>query len=80
MSSLKRAFGGMDSIELQFFREYINGTTTIGDIWRQTLVHFLDMYPVDWNLPAGENCAVNAKMVQEWILLGDPTLKIGGYS
>ena len=72
--------GGMDLLELQFFREYINGTTTIGDIWRQTLIHFLDMYPIDWNLPAGENCAIDAKMVQEWILIGDPTLKIGGYS
>jgi Peptidase family C25 len=72
--------GGMDKLELQFFKEYMNGTTIIGDIWRQTLIHFLEMYPIDWNLPAGENCAIDAKMVQEWILLGDPTLKIGGYS
>ena len=51
----------------------------IGDIWQNTLKKYLANYQIDWNLPAGLNCAIDAKMVQEWILIGDPSLKIGGY-
>jgi hypothetical protein len=72
--------GGLDWLELQFFKEYMNGTRIIGDIWRQVLTAFVKEYPIDWNLSAGLNCAIDAKMVQEWILIGDPSLKIGGYA
>ncbi|MCK4819052.1 hypothetical protein KA005_24980, partial [bacterium] len=71
--------GGVDWLELQFFKEYANGTMIIGDIWQNTLKKYLANYQIDWNLPAGLNCAIDAKMVQEWVLLGDPSLKIGGY-
>jgi len=39
----------------------------------------LDTYPINWQSPAGSNSALDAKTVQEWILLGDPSLVIGGY-
>lgn len=71
--------GGLDWLELQFFKEYMNGSRILGDIWRQVLTAFADNYPIDWNLPAGLNCAIDAKMASEWIVIGDPTLKIGGY-
>jgi hypothetical protein len=71
--------GGLDWLELQFFKEYMNGSRILGDIWKQVLTEFADNYPIDWNLPAGLNCAIDAKMASEWIVIGDPTLKIGGY-
>jgi len=72
--------GGLDWLELQFFKEYMNGSRIIGDIWKQVLSSFAKSFPIDWNLPAGLNCAIDAKMAQEWILIGDPSLKIGGYA
>jgi hypothetical protein len=71
--------GGMDWLELQFFKEYMNGSRIIGDIWQQVLTAFVKEHPIDWSISAGLNCAIDAKMAQEWILIGDPTLKIGGY-
>ena len=72
--------GGLDWLELQFFKEYANGTYILGDIWREAITKYLASYPIDWDLPAGLNCAIDAKTVQEWVLMGDPSLKIGGYS
>jgi hypothetical protein len=71
--------GGIDWLELQFFKEYMNGSRFIGDIWRQVLTKFAEDYQIDWSILAGENCAIDVKMAQEWILIGDPSLKIGGY-
>jgi hypothetical protein len=72
--------GGLDWLELQFFKEYANETYILGDIWREAITKYLASYPIDWDLPAGLNCAIDAMMVQEWVLIGDPSLKIGGYS
>ncbi len=48
----------------------------LGDIHRQTLSNYATTFPV-WNDQDGkEHC----KTIQEWILLGDPSLLIGGYS
>jgi len=71
--------GGLDWLELQFFKEYMNGSRFIGDIWRQALTKFAEDYPIDWSIPAGENCAIDVKIAQEWVLIGDPSLRIGGY-
>ncbi len=71
--------GGLDWLELQFFKEYAKGSHIIGDIWKDSITKYLDSYPIDWDLLAYLNCAIDAKMVQEWVLLGDPSLKIGGY-
>jgi hypothetical protein len=67
---------GLDFIELQFFKEYINGTRILGDIWKACLITSLQTYPIDWDQPAGVNCAIDAKMVSEWIIIGDPSLQI----
>jgi len=72
--------GGADWLELQFFREYSNGTDTIGQIWKNSLIHFLHTFPIDWATPSGGISSIDTKVVQQWTLLGDPTLKIGGYS
>ena len=72
--------GGNNWLNIQFFREYANGTQIIGQIWKNAINQYLKEFPIDWSTPAGETSSLDAKTVQEWVLLGDPSLKIGGYS
>jgi hypothetical protein len=72
--------GGSDWLNVQFFREYANNTVILGQIWKNVLNCFIDVFPIDWDTPSGSVSSIDAKSVQEWVLLGDPTLKIGGYS
>jgi hypothetical protein len=71
---------GVDFLELQFFKEYANGSRTLGDIWKACITKSLETYPIQWDQLAGVNSAIDAKMVSEWILLGDPSLHIRDYS
>lgn len=58
----------------QFFKNYgVNNTTILGQAHTQTLIDYLNAYP-----PMLEK--LDAKTVQEFVLLGDPSLQIGGYS
>ena len=72
--------GASDYLDPQFFWEYgINGTDILGETWGHAITNYLKKYPIDWSTPAGEDAAIDAKTVQQWILLADPSLKIGGY-
>ena len=70
--------GGTDFLNIQFFKEYKNNTKIIGHIWKNSITEFLHEYPIDWDTPSGGNHSLNAKTVQEWTLIGDPSLIIGG--
>ncbi len=78
----KESFSGAgDYLEPTFFKQYgVNGIDVLGDTWAATISDYLDTYPIDWNTPAAWDYAIDAKSVQQWVLLGDPSLKIGGYS
>ena len=72
--------GASDYIETQIFYEYgINGTDILGDVWSKSISDYLDKYPINWNTNSSWDYAIDAKTVQQWVLLGDPSLKIGGY-
>jgi len=72
--------GAGDYIDSQFFYEYgINGTDILGETWGKAIANYLDEYPIDWDTPAAWDYAIDAKTVQQWVLFGDPSLKIGGY-
>ncbi len=77
----KDSFSGAgDFLEPSFFHEYDPEENNIlGKIWGDTLSLYLDQYPIDWNTPAAWDFAIDAKTVQQWALLGDPSLRIGGY-
>ena len=47
--------------------------TILGDAYAQALIDYLNFYP-----PMMEK--LDCKTVQEFVLLGDPSLQIGGYS
>jgi hypothetical protein len=73
--------GAGDYMDQQFFYEYgQNKTTILGEIWANSINRYIQKYPVDWSEPAGSDSAIDAKTVQEYTLLGDPSLQIGGYS
>ena len=57
----------------------VNGTTILGETWGKTITRYLNEYPIDWNTPAAGDSAIDAKTCQQWALLGDPSLQIGGY-
>jgi len=58
----------------QFFKNYgVNNKTILGQAHTQALIDYLNAYP-----PMLEK--LDAKTVQEFVLLGDPSLQIGGYS
>jgi len=69
---------GGNWLSLQFFKEYANGERTLGDIWMKCLRGFLSENPIDWDTPSGSGSCIDSKTVQEWVLLGDPSLSIGG--
>ncbi|MCJ7571553.1 MAG: C25 family cysteine peptidase, partial [Candidatus Thermoplasmatota archaeon] len=73
--------GASDYLDPQFFYEYgINGTDILGECWGKAINRYLNRFPIDWNTPSSWDYAYDAKTVQQWVLLGDPSLKIGGYS
>ena len=69
---------GLDGgICIEFFKQYANkynqdGYGILGDVYTQTLLQ----YTYDFDI---ENMD-HAKSLSQWILLGDPSLRIGGYS
>ena len=78
----KDSFSGAgDFLEPTFFYEYgVNETDILGEVWGKAITDYLNKYPIDWETPAAWDYAIDAKTVQQWVLLGDPSLKIGGYS
>ena len=65
------ALGGY--IEGQFFKAYgVDNVDVLGDAWCQAVTTYLSVYP-----PMADQ--TDCKTVEQWALLGDPSLKIGGY-
>jgi len=72
--------GASDYLDSQFFYEYgINQTDILGEVWGKAISNYIDKYPINWNTNSSWDYAYDAKTVQQWVLLGDPSLKIGGY-
>jgi hypothetical protein len=60
-------------LEGQFFKSYgVNSIHILGDGWNAAITNYLNTYP-------GMSAPLDCKTVQEWALLGDPSLMIGGY-
>jgi len=65
------ALGGY--LESQFFRAYgVDHVDILGNAWCAAINAYLNIYP-------GMQNRSDAKTVEQWILFGDPSLKIGGY-
>jgi len=72
--------GGACILEVQFFKQYgKNNVDILGDTWAESVSWYIDTYPVDWNHTLTNDAWIDVQIVQTWNLLGDPSLKIGGY-
>lgn len=72
--------GAGSYLETRFFWEYgVNNTDVLGEVWGKAINNYLDSFPIDWNTQAGRDSSIDAETVENCVLLGDPTLKIGGY-
>ncbi len=61
-------------LETQFFKQYgKNHIDILGKLWCNALREYLQIYPGMENLS-------DAKTIEQWVLFGDPSLRIGGYS
>ena len=56
----------------RFYENYDNGIDILGETWKETLNDYLIIFP-------GMDYQSDAKTAQQWTLLGDPSLKTGGY-
>jgi hypothetical protein len=65
---------GLDGyITTEFFLQYgTNGIDILGDTHAQTITEYLNHFDSEWD-------DSHQKTVEQWPLLGDPSLKIGGY-
>ncbi len=59
-------------MELQFFKSYSEGKDMLGETHASGLTYYLNKFP-----PLTDK--IDSKIVQQWVLFGDPSLKIGGY-
>ncbi|UCB57914.1 MAG: peptidase C25 [Thermoplasmatales archaeon] len=72
-------------ISSEFFRQYgENGYDILGDNYLQTQTEYISQFreftlPECWWYPDLGWDIIDEKTVQQWVLLGDPSLKIGGY-
>lgn len=65
------ALGGF--IETEFFKAYgVDDVEILGETWGQAVATYLKVFP-------GMDYILDCKTVQQWALLGDPSLRIGGY-
>jgi peptidase C25-like protein len=76
-------------ISSEFFRQYgehygEDGYETLGQVYQQTQTSYVTTFkdytlPECWWFPDLGWDAIDAQAVEQWVLFGDPSLKIGGY-
>jgi len=78
---INRGEGGIEWLDMHFFEQYgLKNVSILGEAWGKTVTAFLQNFTIDWNDTSSNGSALIAKNVEEWVLIGDPSLKIGGYS
>lgn len=71
--------GGCEWLDIHFFEQYnVYDTAVLGDCWSQTVSAFLQNFTIDWSDASDTGDALMVKNLQQWLLLGDPSLRIGG--
>lgn len=64
--------GKSNFMELKFFQSYSEGIDNLGEVHSNQIIKYMNEYP-----PMDDK--IDCKLAQERTLLGDPSLKIGGY-
>ncbi len=73
--------GGIEWLDIHFFEEYQkNKSKTLGEIWANTINNFVQNFSINWDDDSLYGDSIIAKNVEQWLLIGDPSLRIGGYN
>ena len=73
--------GGIDYLVPCFFQQIgVEKVQYLGEAWGNSIHKYLEKYPIDWDTPSGGDSSMDAKTVEQWVLFGDPSLRIGGYN
>ena len=59
-------------MEMLFYEKYSDGYTMLGATHGQEIMAYMALFPPMDDL-------IDCKIAQQWVLLGDPSLQIGGY-
>ena len=77
---INMGYGGIEWLDIHFFEQYgINNIDILGEIWGNTITSFFQNFTINWDDQSADGSALVAKNGQQWLLMGDPSLKIGGY-
>lgn len=80
-SDIDSKVGGCEWLDIHFFEEYnISKSKILGECWSNTINRFVQNFSIDWNNTSKTGDALIVKNVKQWLLIGDPSLKIGGYN
>ena len=78
---INTGYGGIEWLDLHFFEQYkVFGKDILGETWSGTITSFLQNCSIDWNDSTATGSALVCKNLEQWLLIGDPSLKIGGYT
>jgi hypothetical protein len=59
--------------QILFYKSFVeNGSDFLGEAWGGAHSQYLNAFP-------GMDAFVDSKTVEQWVIIGDPSLKIGGY-
>ncbi len=73
--------GGCEWLDIHFFEQYQkNKNYTLGECWGNTITAFFQNFTINWSDTSISGDALIVKNGQQWLLIGDPSLKIGGYN
>jgi hypothetical protein len=73
--------GGCEWLDIHFFEQYQKSKNhTLGECWGNTIKAFFQNFTINWNDTNVSGDALIVKNGQQWLLIGDPSLKIGGYN
>ena len=71
--------GGCELLDLGFFKAYgLYNISVLGECWRSSITQFLDSHPIMWSDTSPTGDALIVKNAEQWLLIGDPSLRIGG--
>jgi len=73
--------GGCEWLDIYFFEQYgKNNYRYLGECWGKTVDAFLQNFTINYDDDSSTGSALILKNLEQWLLLGDPSLKIGGYN
>ena len=78
---INSGIGGCEWLDIHFYEKYAkNNINILGECWAGTITSFLQNFTINWADTSNKGDAIIVKNCEQWLLIGDPSLKIGGYN